>query len=112
MGLKIDPDQRPEQGHYYRSDHFAFAHVGIPAFTVERVTTLLVSRRDSASKAFEQYMTCIPPAVGRISGELGFLRAGGNGALRLSGRIEVANQNQLPTWRAGDEFLSAREKAA
>ena len=35
MGLAIDPDPRPEQGSYYRSDHFAFAHVGIPAFSVE-----------------------------------------------------------------------------
>ncbi len=24
---------------------------------------------------------------------------------------EVANQDRLPTWRAGDEFLAAREKS-
>ena len=32
--LNIRPDARPEAGHYYRSDHFSLARVGIPAFSV------------------------------------------------------------------------------
>ena len=32
--LAIRPDSRPEAGHYYRSDHFSFARVGIPAFSI------------------------------------------------------------------------------
>src|SRR5437762_10799973 len=32
--LKIRPDARPEAGHYYRSDHFSLARVGIPAFSI------------------------------------------------------------------------------
>lgn len=32
--LTIRPDPRPEAGGYYRSDHFSFARVGIPAFSV------------------------------------------------------------------------------
>lgn len=42
--LTIMPDQRPEQGSYFRSDHFSFAKVGVPAFSVnmgaERVAPL------------------------------------------------------------------------
>lgn len=34
FGLAIRPDSRPEAGHYYRSDHFSLAHVGIPAFSI------------------------------------------------------------------------------
>ncbi len=34
FNLKIMPDQRPEQGSYFRSDHFAFAKAGVPAFSV------------------------------------------------------------------------------
>jgi Zn-dependent M28 family amino/carboxypeptidase len=30
----IRPDARPEAGHYYRSDHFSLARVGIPAFSI------------------------------------------------------------------------------
>ena len=32
--LKIAPDPEPGQGHYYRSDHFSLARVGIPAFSI------------------------------------------------------------------------------
>jgi len=32
--LKIRPDARPEAGHFYRSDHFSLARVGIPAFSI------------------------------------------------------------------------------
>jgi Zn-dependent M28 family amino/carboxypeptidase len=32
--LAIRPDARPEAGHYYRSDHFSLARVGIPAFSI------------------------------------------------------------------------------
>lgn len=32
--LALKPDPRPEAGGYYRSDHFSFARVGIPAFSV------------------------------------------------------------------------------
>jgi Zn-dependent M28 family amino/carboxypeptidase len=32
--LQIRPDARPEAGHYYRSDHFSLARVGIPSFSV------------------------------------------------------------------------------
>src|SRR5207253_4284277 len=34
LGLKIVPDQSPEQGSYYRSDHFSFGKAGIPAFSI------------------------------------------------------------------------------
>jgi Zn-dependent M28 family amino/carboxypeptidase len=34
FGLQIRPDSRPEAGHYYRSDHFSLAHVGIPSFSI------------------------------------------------------------------------------
>src|SRR2546429_8495058 len=32
--LTIRPDARPEAGHFYRSDHFSLARVGIPAFSI------------------------------------------------------------------------------
>ncbi len=32
--LAIRPDAHPDAGHYYRSDHFSLARVGIPAFSI------------------------------------------------------------------------------
>jgi len=34
FGLAIRSDPRPEAGHYYRSDHFSLARVGIPSFSI------------------------------------------------------------------------------
>ncbi|HYR27862.1 MAG TPA: M28 family peptidase, partial [Thermoanaerobaculia bacterium] len=36
MGLTIVPDQAPEQGSYYRSDHFSMAKVGVPALSIKQ----------------------------------------------------------------------------
>jgi Zn-dependent M28 family amino/carboxypeptidase len=35
FGFAIQADSEPGAGHYYRSDHFSFARVGIPAFSVD-----------------------------------------------------------------------------
>ncbi|HVP54588.1 MAG TPA: hypothetical protein VMU45_06275 [Candidatus Eisenbacteria bacterium] len=34
IGLAIVPDSNPGAGHYYRSDHFSLARVGVPAFSI------------------------------------------------------------------------------
>lgn len=34
FGLAIEPDTTPLAGHYYRSDHFSMARVGVPAFSI------------------------------------------------------------------------------
>lgn len=34
FNLSIRPDAHPEAGHYYRSDHFSLARVGIPSFSI------------------------------------------------------------------------------
>ena len=33
-GMRLSPDAHPEQGHFYRSDHFSFAKVGIPSVSI------------------------------------------------------------------------------
>jgi Zn-dependent M28 family amino/carboxypeptidase len=34
FGYEIEADAQPGAGHYYRSDHFSLARVGVPAFSV------------------------------------------------------------------------------
>jgi Zn-dependent M28 family amino/carboxypeptidase len=34
FGLTIVPDPNPNAGHFYRSDHFSLARVGVPAFSI------------------------------------------------------------------------------
>jgi Zn-dependent M28 family amino/carboxypeptidase len=43
--LAIRPDVRPQAGHFYRSDHFSLARVGIPSFSINRRHEVQRSRR-------------------------------------------------------------------
>jgi len=55
MNVKLDPDAHPEQGSYFRSDHFNFAKVGVPAVSVKH--GWLFRGRDAAygEKVFNDY---------------------------------------------------------
>ncbi len=51
--LTIAPDPRPEQGSFFRSDHFPFAKAGTPAFSVSGGSTFLANADASAAKLTE-----------------------------------------------------------
>jgi Zn-dependent M28 family amino/carboxypeptidase len=107
--LRIKPDPRPQAGTYYRSDHFSFARVGIPSFSIEGGEDLLGKPPGTGQKLFEDFNEHRYHQPGDeyrddwdFSGMEQFARFG-----FLIG-VNVANAPKLPTWRAGDEFLPAR----
>lgn len=55
LGLRIDPDQHPEQGSYYRSDHFSLAKVGIPSFSVKPGSDYAGQPNEFGEKIFQDY---------------------------------------------------------
>ena len=112
MELTINPDPRPEQGTYYRSDHFPFAHAGIPAFSVEEGDDFIGKPKGFGAKAFEEYNEKHyhqPSDEFQENWDFSGLAEMARFGFLIG--TEVANQNGLPTWRAGDEFLPAREKS-
>jgi Zn-dependent M28 family amino/carboxypeptidase len=112
MELTINPDPRPEQGAYYRSDHFSFAHAGIPAFSVEEGDDFIGKPKGFGAKAFEEYNEKHyhqPSDEFQESWDFSGLAEMARFGFLIG--AEVANQSGLPTWRAGDEFLPAREKS-
>ena len=55
MNLAIAADPEPEQGHYFRSDHFSLARVGVPAFSIAQGTNYIGKPADFGKTVFEQY---------------------------------------------------------
>jgi Zn-dependent M28 family amino/carboxypeptidase len=54
--LQLQPDSNPSAGHYYRSDHFSLARVGIPAFSIDS-GTLFEGHDNAWGKAqFQDYV--------------------------------------------------------
>jgi Zn-dependent M28 family amino/carboxypeptidase len=112
MNLVIKPDPRPEQGSYYRSDHFSLARVGIPAFTIGEGSEFLGRPADYGREVFEEYNSKHyhrPSDEYHEDWDFSGLEEMARFGFLIG--LEAANQDRLPSWRPGDEFLAAREKS-
>lgn len=110
MHLQIKPDPEPGQGHYYRSDHFSLARVGIPSFSISAGRTYLGKPANFGSTAFEQYNNehyHRPSDEYKEDWDFGSMVQMAQFGMRIG--LDAANQPSLPTWKPGDEFLKARK---
>jgi Zn-dependent M28 family amino/carboxypeptidase len=113
QGRTVTPDQRPEAGFFYRSDHFHFARRGVPALYIKSGTRLrdrpvgtgaaLVAEYTSSQyhKPADEY-----DAAWDVSGSLQDLR------LLLEVGVRVANDRGWPDWYEGNEFRAVRAASA
>jgi Zn-dependent M28 family amino/carboxypeptidase len=53
--LRLSPDPRPEQGSYFRSDHFPFANKGVPAISLGNGTDFVGKPSGWGEKAFREF---------------------------------------------------------
>ncbi len=112
MDLELASDPQPEQGEYYRSDHFSLARVGIPAFSISQGTKYLGKPANFGEKVFEQYNAehyHKPSDEYHADWDFSGMQQMAEFGLRIG--IDTANTPKLPGWKAGDEFLAAREKS-
>jgi Zn-dependent M28 family amino/carboxypeptidase len=112
MSLSIKPEAHPEQGHYYRSDHFSLAHAGVPSFSINLGTEYYGKPAGFGAKAFDDYNEKHyhqPSDEYRDDWDFAGMEEGARFGFLIG--TTVANQDKLPTWNAGDEFLAAREKS-
>ena len=57
MGLRVSPDARPEQGSFYRSDHFPFAKVGVPSISLKEGSDYVGRSKEWGQEQFKAYNT-------------------------------------------------------
>jgi len=103
--LAITGDPRPEQGSYYRSDHFMLARIGIPAFRIGLGTKIYGKPDDYADSEFLEYNAKRYHQPGdefREDWDFASLEHAGRFGFTLG--LNVANQQNMPRWNAGDEF--------
>jgi len=111
--LKIRPDSRPEAGHYYRSDHFSLARVGIPAFSINEGVKYkghdaawgMQQAEEYTAKHYHQPSDEYHPEMD-FTGDAAMARFG------FALGWEAAAQPTLIGWQKGDEFEPARMKVA
>ena len=112
FGLAIQPDPRPEQGSYYRSDHFSFAKAGSPAFSIRMGNEFAGKPASYGADAFREYNEKHyhqPSDEYNEGWDFSGLEELAKFGLTLG--TGAANMGSMPTWNRGDEFLPAREKS-
>ncbi len=105
----IRPDARPEAGHFYRSDHFSLARVGIPSFSINEGMKFkhhdeawgLAQHDDYTKNRYHQPSDEYRPGMDYTS-DAAMARFG------FALGWEAANQATQVTWKRGDEFEKAR----
>ena len=110
--LAIRPDSHPEAGHYYRSDHFSLARVGIPAFSINEGLKYkghdaawgMEQAREYTEKHYHQPSDEFNPDAD-FTGDAVMARFG------FALGWEAASIPREVGWQKGDEFEAARLKS-
>ncbi len=112
-GRYFTPDPTPEQGHFFRSDHFSFAKVGVPALSVGSGQDLVnggVPAGAAWQKEYVAHRYHQPADEWRadwdLSGEVADLTL-----VYQLGR-HLADSDEWPVWKDGSEFKAVRDATA
>jgi Zn-dependent M28 family amino/carboxypeptidase len=109
-GVRLSPDAHPEQGHFYRSDHFSFAIAGIPSVSIGGGVDYMGRPAGWGLKQAEDYTAHRyhqPSDEYRSDFDL-------SGAAQLADIVyrfgqSLGNARTIPTWNADAEFKAARD---
>jgi Zn-dependent M28 family amino/carboxypeptidase len=109
-GRVLTPETGPEAGHFYRSDHFEFAKVGVPAFYTNYGHDIIGQPEGYGQMRYDEFYA---KDYHKVSDEIKpwwDLRGGAQDAdvLFQIGLI-VANGDTWPQWKDGCEFKARRE---
>jgi Zn-dependent M28 family amino/carboxypeptidase len=110
--LAIRPDSHPEAGHYYRSDHFSLARVGVPSFSLNEGMKYkhhntewgLQQAEEYTNKHYHQPSDEYDPSM-NFAGDAVMARFG------FALGWAAASQPKLVGWQPGDEFEAARKQS-
>jgi len=110
--LAIRPDAHPEAGHYYRSDHFSLARVGIPAFSLNE--GIKYKGHDAAwgmQKASEYTDKHYHQPSDEYRADMDFTGDAVMARFGFALGWQAASAPKLVGWEKGDEFEADRVKS-
>lgn len=111
QGRYILPDQEPEKGIFFRSDHFSFAKIGIPAFYAKGGYDHAEKGKEYAEEARMNYLTNQyhkpQDEVDTANIDLGGMVQDAQLFFKMT--KEIAESDIYPQWKEGSEFKEIRE---
>lgn len=110
QGRTLRGDPEPEKGFYYRSDHFNFAKVGVPAFYPEPGVEFIGRPAGYGMQKRDEYTTHdYHKPQDEIKPDWDLSGAAQDLTLFLTMGYRVANAPKFPEWKPGNEFRATRE---
>lgn len=112
QGMRLTPDDHPEKGYFYRSDHFSFAKAGVPGVSVGAGNDFVGKPKEWGPAQDEEYTAKRyhqPSDEYRADFDL-------SGAVQLSQTVLrfatlLANSPVVPTWNRDAEFTRPKPAA-
>ncbi|MGH9947065.1 MAG: M28 family peptidase [Pyrinomonadaceae bacterium] len=109
--LTIKADTKPEQGFFFRSDHFPFAKVGVPAVSLQHGDTFIKPLGAEAESFFKDYNAKYYHQASDEYHDWWDISAMIQEAeLGLAIGVKLANLLQMPRYNETDEFSAADKK--
>ena len=104
-GWRVTPDEHPERGYFYRSDHFSFAKAGVPSVSIGAGTQYEGRPAEWGRQQEEQYVShCYHQPCDEYRADFDLTGAVQLAEVVLDFGMALANADALPTWNADAEF--------
>ena len=113
QGRHLAPEEHPERGYYYRSDHFSLAKKGVPMLYFKSGSDSFEHGRQWAQDKAQEYTAHAYHKPGdEYDPEWNLDGAAMDLLLGLKLGLELANSRDWPNWYEGNEFRAIRDKSA
>jgi Zn-dependent M28 family amino/carboxypeptidase len=110
QGRTLKPDAEPEKGFYYRSDHFNFAKVGVPALNTDEGTEFLGKPASFGTDVRERYTADrYHKPSDEVTPDWDLRGLAEDVQLLFTVGYRVAQADTYPAWSPGSEFKAIRE---
>jgi Zn-dependent M28 family amino/carboxypeptidase len=113
QGRYYTPDPHPEAGHFYRSDHFSFAKVGVPAISFSGGNDLVnggTERGEALEKEYVEKHYHQPSDEWQANWD--FIGMAEDDQLLHNLGRDLASSRAWPNWSPDSEFRATRDQSA
>jgi Zn-dependent M28 family amino/carboxypeptidase len=112
LGRYVSDDHQPEQGFYYRSDHFPFARMGVPAIMPWHGWDWVDGGREAGEAAWRaRFAADYHKPSDEWSADWDLRSAVENLTLLYHLGLDLANSDEWPGWKPTSEFAQVRARS-
>ncbi|HEY0321088.1 MAG TPA: M28 family peptidase [Pyrinomonadaceae bacterium] len=106
--MTVQPDSRPEQGSFYRSDHFPFAKVGVPSISLKEGMDFVGRPKGWGDQQFKAYNTAnYHQPSDEYSDTWNFEGMIQEAMIAFEIGRRIADMDEMPRFNPDDEFAKA-----